>query len=105
MSSWQARTIGRVHFTVRDTGIGIRPEHSRRIFEAFTQADGSTTRRFGGTGLGLAISTQLVGLMGGHMWVESDSARQHVSLHRTCSARAKRSETSEWQTRLASTIS
>jgi two-component system sensor histidine kinase RpfC len=64
-------TCVRLKFSVRDTGVGISPEAQQRIFDSFTQADQSTTRRFGGTGLGTTIAKQLVELMGGRIGLES----------------------------------
>jgi signal transduction histidine kinase/DNA-binding response OmpR family regulator len=68
----KGKTKNEILFTVRDTGIGIAKDHISRLFQSFSQADSSTTRKFGGTGLGLAISKRLAEMMGGEMYVESD---------------------------------
>jgi CheY-like chemotaxis protein/anti-sigma regulatory factor (Ser/Thr protein kinase) len=65
---------GQLRIAVRDSGIGIPPDRMNRLFASFSQADSSTTRRFGGTGLGLVISKRLAEMMGGTMWVESEGA-------------------------------
>ena len=64
-----------IHFSVRDTGIGISSDSQGHIFEPFSQADNSTTRKHGGTGLGLTVSLRLVEMMGGRLWVESEPGR------------------------------
>lgn len=64
-----------LHFSVTDTGIGIPPDKQQHIFHAFAQADSSLTRRFGGTGLGLTVSAQLVEMMGGRIWLESEEGK------------------------------
>jgi CheY-like chemotaxis protein len=65
----------RLHFVVRDTGVGIPLDKQRAIFEPFSQADGSTTRKYGGTGLGLTISSRIVQAMAGKIWLDSEPAR------------------------------
>ena len=76
-----------LHFSVRDTGIGIPLEKQHRLFKSFQQVDASTTRHYGGTGLGLAICKRLVELMGGRIWVDSDAGKG-ATFHFTILAKA-----------------
>ncbi len=74
---------GQLHFLVRDTGIGLDAQGMARLFQSFSQADSSTTRKYGGTGLGLAISKRLTELMGGRMWAHSDGLGRGCIFHFT----------------------
>lgn len=75
LSVSQGEQADSLHFSVRDTGIGIPADRISQLFRPFTQADASTSRRYGGTGLGLALSSRIVELMGGRMWVESEGVQ------------------------------
>ena len=84
--SVRAEPDAMLHFTVRDTGIGLSEQGLSRLFQKFSQADSGTTRKYGGTGLGLAISKLLAELMGGTMWAESAGPGQGSSFHFTIRA-------------------
>ncbi|MEP1207664.1 MAG: GAF domain-containing protein [Rhizobiaceae bacterium] len=77
-----------IDFSVRDTGIGLTEQGMGRLFKSFSQADSSTTRKYGGTGLGLAISKRLAELMGGTMWATSDGAGKGSTFHFTIRAKS-----------------
>jgi two-component system sensor histidine kinase/response regulator len=94
----QDRDQLQLHFMVRDTGIGIAPDKQTLIFEAFSQADSSTTRKFGGTGLGLTISARLVEAMQGNIWVESELGKGscfHFTVHLEAAGEVPQSRTDE----------
>jgi len=84
----QTEVGGHLHFTVRDTGIGLSDAGLSRLFQKFSQADSGTTRKYGGTGLGLAISKLLAELMGGTMWAESGGPGQGSTFHFTIANKA-----------------
>ncbi len=101
--SYDDQTV-QVRFAVTDTGIGIPPEKQRLVFEAFTQADGSITRRYGGTGLGLAISSRLVSLMGDQLDVQSELGKGSTFSFTLRLPRGKKPVSTDPTTRLTSIL-
>ena len=101
---------GALHFSITDTGIGMTPEQAAKVFDSFTQADGSTARRFGGTGLGTTISKQIVEAMGGKIWVESEEGKgssfhftvmlPQIECEDNCGTREQLQQTTRWSPRL-----
>jgi len=91
----KGKTKDEIVFSVRDSGIGITKKGMERLFESFSQADSSTTRKYGGTGLGLAISKRLTEMMGGTMWAESKGTNKGTTFTFTINAKAAKATPSK----------